>query len=475
MGIMRNWEVARVNNGDYYFDEPGHTGLGMYVWTDGDYYLGEWQNQVRTGYAMYRYSDGSAFFGEFVQGQSSGRKGVSLYENRAIIYLDKGRDGSHLKLVVWLDDGSFKFYRTNDDGDTFGDAFEYHADTDNIMFLRYHGSDSDTIDIGTTFHTPRPLLYRFNPYFDPAPNPGSFQYSSGNDYGMVDSSGTRRGLGAIRWDNNNFYLGEYEDGYRSGWGVYRFSSYYEVAHYTKNAPDGLVVQFWDNGEVTVRIQRGGRHDESYVIDYDDGILMYGPTNDDGFLEGQGFACPDTATMVLASFSGGSIANKGQTFTSNNPNGGSSGGSRGGNLGGGNRGGVVAPAGGASSSDGLDGKGSKGSSRGSNLGGSSSGTSIPRGGNVGGGAPAAGGANDKAAKSALILAIVAFVLSFIPFVDIASIIMGFVALGKGAKAKTASKGKKIAAMVIGALAVITAVIILISTISSIVNGIQAVQQ
>lgn len=71
-------------------------------------------------------------------------------------------------------------------------------------------------------------------------------------------NGESQGLGAIRWEDGNFYFGEWEDGWRTGFGLYYYadSNYYSFCNYKKGDLYGdLEIDYnvkFDNMTITFR-------------------------------------------------------------------------------------------------------------------------------------------------------------------------------------------------------------------------------
>lgn len=55
-------------------------GLGSFVYSDGDYYVGQWRNGQRHGYGRYYYDNGDVYEGNWINGTRSG-SGMYVYTN----------------------------------------------------------------------------------------------------------------------------------------------------------------------------------------------------------------------------------------------------------------------------------------------------------------------------------------------------------------------------------------------------------
>ena len=53
--------------------EGKRDGLGIFVYSTQEQYIGEWENNQRHGFGFVRYPDKSQYIGEWQQGQRSGR------------------------------------------------------------------------------------------------------------------------------------------------------------------------------------------------------------------------------------------------------------------------------------------------------------------------------------------------------------------------------------------------------------------
>ena len=65
----------KIHNGDYYegeFADDMKNGEGVYVWVDGDRYEGGYVNNKRNGFGTYTFADGTVQSGKWIEDEFIG-------------------------------------------------------------------------------------------------------------------------------------------------------------------------------------------------------------------------------------------------------------------------------------------------------------------------------------------------------------------------------------------------------------------
>ncbi|KAL8154340.1 hypothetical protein V2J09_012100 [Rumex salicifolius] len=163
-----------LSNGDFYTgdwsDNLPH-GHGKYLWIDGCMYVGEWNKGKTTGKGKFSWPTGSTYEGEFKNG-----------------YMDGA--------------GTY----TGSNGDTYKGSWVM-----NMM----HGQGTKRYVNGDYYEGEwRQGLQE---------GQGRYQWKNGNHYTGQFKEGKMNGNGTLVWGNGNRYGGFWEDGFPKGSGSYRFS------------------------------------------------------------------------------------------------------------------------------------------------------------------------------------------------------------------------------------------------------------
>ena len=61
---QKEWALPECPSSGYF-----HNCFGMYVWDDGNKYVGEWKDDKRDGQGTYTYANGDKYVGEFKDGK----------------------------------------------------------------------------------------------------------------------------------------------------------------------------------------------------------------------------------------------------------------------------------------------------------------------------------------------------------------------------------------------------------------------
>lgn len=174
-GAGEVYHAERVlSNGDFYTgqwaDNLPH-GHGKYLWTDGCMYVGEWFRGKTMGKGKFSWPSGATYEGEFKSGYMDGK-------------------------------GTY----TGSDGDTYRGSW--------VMNLRHgHGIKS----------------YANGDYYDGEwrrglqEGEGRYQWKNGNHYIGQWKNGLMNGNGTMIWSNGNRYDGFWEEGFPKGNGTFRWA------------------------------------------------------------------------------------------------------------------------------------------------------------------------------------------------------------------------------------------------------------
>ena len=166
--LRRTYAAKKESNGIY--TGPSKTGQvqGIYEWTSGGKYVGNWLNAQMHGKGAYYWPDGGKYVGEW---QNSRRTGWGiLYTADGDVYVGE-----------WLNDN-----------------------------MEGHG----------IYYWENGELYRGQWNNDQRSGLGIYSWSDGNEYIGQLAAGEMVGIGSFTWHDGEQYLGEYQAGFRDGEGVY---------------------------------------------------------------------------------------------------------------------------------------------------------------------------------------------------------------------------------------------------------------
>ncbi|KAE8038406.1 hypothetical protein FH972_010920 [Carpinus fangiana] len=175
-------------------DEPGPDQVyDERVLSNGDFYTGQWVDNVPNGHGKYLWTDGCMYVGEWHSGRTAG-KGKFSWPSGAT-YEGEFKSGYM--------DGKGTY--TSSSGDTYKGSW--------VMNLK-HGRGTNSFSNGDYYEGEwRRGLQNGH---------GRYQWKNGNHYIGQWRSGCMNGNGTMIWSNGNRYDGFWEDGFPQGNGTFRW-------------------------------------------------------------------------------------------------------------------------------------------------------------------------------------------------------------------------------------------------------------
>jgi len=176
-------------------DEPGPGQVyDEKVLSNGDFYTGQWVDNVPSGHGKYLWTDGCMYVGEWHRGKTSG-KGKFSWPSGAT-YEGEFKNG--------FMDGKATY--TSSSGDTYKGSW--------VMNLK-HGQGTKSFSNGDYYEGEwRRGLQDGH---------GRYQWKNGNHYIGHWRNGCMYGNGTMIWSNGNRYDGSWEDGLPKGNGTFRWA------------------------------------------------------------------------------------------------------------------------------------------------------------------------------------------------------------------------------------------------------------
>lgn len=279
---MKKWEIT--NNG-YFYGEATPNGIGIMKWQDGDYYIGSWKDNARTGWGILKCQN-SVKFGNFDDGQFSYPMVSISNKNVLDVMLERLPNGHRKHVIIWLNDGDWRFDEIDENNDLLENAVEYHHDSQNILMIKYNNEthEADVVEtIPKKFYTAKPIISHAPLDFEKDPDFSRFEWDDGvnnNNVRYFRCDDSKRvggfGIGAISWNNDEeFCIGQWKDGYRTGWSLYHWENSTEVFYTHEGERAGLSVVFFKAGAISITVvTKDGRKNE---ICYNGSTLSYSGT------------------------------------------------------------------------------------------------------------------------------------------------------------------------------------------------------
>ena len=179
------YETKIYDNGIYegYFRNGVKTKFGIYNWSNGDKYTGQWDSDNRTGYGVYQWKVGDKYIGNFSNNTKNGYG----------IYISVGNKNS-------------KYYVGNWSQNNMSGTGTYYNSDGNLI---YYGK----------FENDKPIeTYPTKGNYD------SYKYKkisyNGDWYEGETKNGKPEGYGVYYWKAGGYWYGKWENGSRNGYGVY---------------------------------------------------------------------------------------------------------------------------------------------------------------------------------------------------------------------------------------------------------------
>ena len=189
---------------------------GFGVVTNSNFTLkGMFENGVPYGYAIIEYKNNVVQYGQYIKGQKNGNF-------ITIMKQDSSRD-----YLAWL----CSFY--SDDKLSYGQKELIHYPNKNKASFKYKSYNNGSIS---------------KVYIDDTKDKYKFTKSFTNAFyfGNLDKNNKPHHFGTMKWNNNDFYVGEYNEGLRDGYGVYFYGDgSFEICNYYKGKRHGTSLYFID--------------------------------------------------------------------------------------------------------------------------------------------------------------------------------------------------------------------------------------
>ena len=190
-GVLDGHGEYKFSNGAYYGQITNGTrhGKGIFVYSDGSRYEGDWERDTATGRGVWVYSDGSRYEGEWVRGVMINGHGIKIYS-----------DGSRYEGEWERDTATGQGVKTYANGTRYEGEFKDDE---------YHGQGIVTYPNGTRYEGE----FKYDKYHQ-----GIVTYPNGNRYEGEFKDDKYHGQGVFTSVKFS-YEGEWKDGHRNGQGV----------------------------------------------------------------------------------------------------------------------------------------------------------------------------------------------------------------------------------------------------------------
>ncbi len=203
--------LYKFSNGANYYGEFKNNkfdGSGTLVWKDGAKYVGQFKLDFANGQGTMTWADGDKYVGEHKNGKANG-KGVFNYANGNQYIGEHKNDLAHgYGTMKWKNGDKY-----------FGEHIKGKAD-----------------GIGT------------------------FMYSNGSKYTGLHKNDVAHGQGTMIWDNGDKYIGEHKNDKGNGDGVYQWSNGDKyIGEHKDDKPHGKGVFTFANGSVLKGIFKNGEY------------------------------------------------------------------------------------------------------------------------------------------------------------------------------------------------------------------------
>ena len=217
-------------------------------------YFGQVKDDYFNGYGVKYYEDSvnNTFVGQFVGGREA--IGVRCINNNLLL---KDYKSNKENTFLVTEDGSWAYIeREPTQGRSFRRGVRYSKTTKKLEFFAYNNEDSvfdssiksQVIDLEksmngeTVYQNLYGCKFEHLSYNSIVGRLDDFSSSSGKlnngekwEDCAVKVNGENHGMGSIRWEDGNFYFGEWEEGWRTGFGMYYYTedNYFSYCNYKK--------------------------------------------------------------------------------------------------------------------------------------------------------------------------------------------------------------------------------------------------
>lgn len=220
-----NWN----GRGSYYFSDGRKyegdfidgvsDGKGTFIWPNGDKYVGEFKNDVFWGKGTMNYADGCKYIGDFINNKKEGEGTMTFPDGTKYVGHFKNDNFHGYGTYYWEDGAKYEGYWSDGKQNGTGTMSESDGEITNGIWKNgeLHGNGVTTFSNGDKYE---------------------------GTLGDIITEGT------YTWKNGNKYIGQFEDGVASGYGIKYYNNGDRYEGYWKGwQHHGQGTMFYADGKV----------------------------------------------------------------------------------------------------------------------------------------------------------------------------------------------------------------------------------
>jgi hypothetical protein len=219
-------------------------GKGIYKWTNGNTYEGDWVKGILTGKGTFKWKSGDVYTGEFVNGELNG-KGIKNYANGNVFEGDwvKGEQTGN-GIYKWTNGDVYTGEFVNNELNGKGNKKLANGDVYEGDWVKGNRTGKGI------FEWKSGDVYTGDFINGELSGKGIYKWASGDTYEGDWVKGIRTGKGILKWKSGYVYTGDFINGELSGKGIYKWASgdTYE-GDWVKGIRTGKGIFKWKSGDV----------------------------------------------------------------------------------------------------------------------------------------------------------------------------------------------------------------------------------